>query len=87
VDIFSTSVIPKMADQYTVSCEYKSDFDSRQYQPMKRQRCNPVGEDIHLLPDGSLVCDEDKIIKIQRIFMDRYYKPGGKGAKMILSKY
>ena len=43
--------------------------------------------DIYLLPDGSLVSDEDKIIKIQRIFMDRYYKPGGKGAKMILSKY
>jgi hypothetical protein len=76
-----------MADQYTVSCEYKSDFDSRQYQPMKRQRCNPVAEDIYLLPDGSLVRDEDKIIKIQRIFIENYYNPDGKGAKMILSKY
>ena len=88
MDIFSTSVIPKMADQYIVNVDfYKSDFDSRQYQPMKRQRCNPVGEDIHILPDGSLVNDEHKIIKIQRIFKDNYYKPDGKGAKMILSKY
>ena len=54
---------------------------------MKRQRCNPVGEDIHILPDGSLDHDEHKIIKIQRIFKDNYYKPDGKGAKMILSKY
>lgn len=88
MDIFSTSVIPKMADQYIVNVDfYKSDFDSRQYQPMKRQRCNPVGEDIHILPDGSLVRDEDKIIKIQRIFIENYYNPDGKGAKMILSKY
>ena len=88
MDIFSTSVIPKMADQYIVNVDfYKSDFDSRQYQPMKRQRFNPVGEDIHILPDGSLVNDEHKIIKIQRIFKDNYYKPEGKGAKMILSKY
>jgi len=88
VDIFSTSVTPKMADQYIVNVDfYKSDFDSRQYQPMKRQRFNPVGEDIHILPDGSLDHDEHKIIKIQRIFKDNYYKPDGKGAKMILSKY
>ena len=87
MDIFSTSVIPKMANQYIGNDNYKSDFDSRVYQPMKRQRCNPVGEDIYLLPDGSLVRDEDKIIKIQRIFIDNYYNPDGKGAKMILSKY
>ena len=54
---------------------------------MKRQRLNPVGEDIHLLPDGSLVCDEDKIIKIQRIFKENYYKPDGRGAQKILAKY
>ena len=76
-----------MANQYIGNDNYKSDFDSRVYQPQKRQRCNPVGEDIHILPDGSLVRDEDKIIKIQRIFMDKYYKPGGKGAKKALSKY
>ena len=87
MDIFSTSVIPKMANQYIGNDNYKSDFDSRVYQPQKRQRCNPVGEDIHLLPDGSLVHDEHKIIKIQRIFIENYYNPDGKGAKMILSKY
>ena len=88
MDISSTSVILQMANQYIVNFDfYKSDFDSRQYQPMKRQRFNPVGEDIHILPDGSLVHDEHKIIKIQRIFMDNYYKPGGKGAKKALSKY
>jgi hypothetical protein len=88
VDIFSTSVIPKMADQYIVNVDfYKSDFDSRQYQPAKRQRFNPVGEDIHILPDGSLARDEDKIIKIQQIFKENYYKPDSKGAQKILSKY
>jgi hypothetical protein len=88
VDIFSTSVIPKMADQFIGSVDfYKPDDDSRQYHPMKRQRLNPVGEDIHLLPDGSLVYDEDKIIKIQRIFKENYYKPDGKGAQKILAKY
>jgi len=88
VDIFSTSVIPKMADQFIENVDfYKSDFDSRQCQPAKRQRFNPVGEDIHILPDGSLAHDEHKIIKIQRIFKENYYKPDGKGAQKILSKY
>jgi len=54
---------------------------------MKRQKFNPVGEDIYLRPDGSVVRDEDKIIKIQRIFIDNYYKPDGNGAKKIFSKY
>ena len=77
-----------MEDQYIVNVDfYKSDFDSRQYQPAKRQRFNPVGEDIHILPDGSLARDEHKIIKIQRIFKENYYKPDGKGAQKILSKY
>jgi len=66
---------------------YKSDFDSRVYQPVKRQRCNPVGEDIYLFPDSSITRDEDKIINIQRIFMGNYYKPDGRGAKRALSKY
>ena len=77
-----------MVNQYIGNIDsYKSDFDSRNYQPMKRQRCNPVGEDIHLLPDGSIIRDEDKIIKIQRIFLDNYYKPSGCGAMKALSKY
>ena len=88
MEIFSTSVIPKMADQYIENVDlYKSDFDSRVYQPCKRQRYNPIGEDIYILPDGSLASDEDKIIKIQRIFKNNYYKPDGKGAQKILSKY
>jgi len=83
-------VIPKMEDQYIGNFDndvFRSDFDSRTCRPMKRQKFNPVGEDIYLRPDGSVVRDEDKIIKIQRIFIDNYYKPDGNGAKKIFSKY
>ena len=80
-----------MENQFIVNFDnqiaFRSDFDSRVYNPVKRRKVNPVGEDIYLLPDGSIVFDEDKIIKIQRIFMDNYYKPGGKGAEKTLSKY
>ena len=44
---------------------------------MKYQRSNPIGEDVYLLPDGTIVRDEDKIIKAQRIFKQNYYKAGG----------
>lgn len=88
MDRFSTSVTLKMANQFIGNIDaYKSDFDSRVCQPMKRRRFNPVGEDIHILPDGSIARDEDKIIKAQRIFKENYYNPEGKGAKKILSKY
>ena len=44
---------------------------------IKYQRSNPVGEDVYLLPDGTIVRDEDKIIKAQRIFKHNYYRAGG----------
>jgi hypothetical protein len=44
---------------------------------VKYQRSNPVGEDVYLLPDGTIVRDEDKIIKAQRIFKHNYYRAEG----------
>lgn len=54
---------------------------------LKYQKPNPVGEDMYLLPDGTVVRDEDKIISAQRIFKHNWYRPGGKGAKLALAKY
>jgi hypothetical protein len=46
----------------------------------KRLRRNPVGEDVYLDADGvTILRDEDKIIKAQRIFLHRYYRFGGPG--------
>jgi len=64
---------------------YICDFDTYEGKIVKKFRPNPIGEDIHLGSDGlTLVKDEDKIIKAQRIFKHNYYKPGGKG--YLLSK-
>ena len=54
---------------------------------LKYQRPNPVGEDIHLLPDGTIVRDEDKIIKAQRIFKHNWYKPEGPWDRKTREKY
>ena len=55
---------------------------------LKYFRPNPTGQDIYLDKDGlTLIKDEDKIIKVQRIFKHNYYKPGGKGAHKILGAY
>lgn len=46
----------------------------------KRPRLNPVGEDVYLDADGvTILRDEDKIIKAQRIFLHHYYRFGGSG--------
>lgn len=47
------------------------------FRPKKRARPNPVGEDIHLLPDGTIKRDEDLIVKCQRTWIHNAYKPGG----------
>jgi len=44
--------------------------------PLKRLRVNPTGEDIYLLPDGSIRKDEDLIIFLQRMWKDKAYTPG-----------
>jgi hypothetical protein len=46
---------------------------------VKKLRLNSLGENVYLHPDGSVERDEDKIIAVQRIFKENYYKPGGKG--------
>lgn len=51
--------------------------DSHLGKVLKYQKPNPVGEDVYLNPDGTITRDEDKIIKVQRIFKHNYYKPGG----------
>ena len=43
--------------------------------PPKRIRLNPIGEDVYLLCDGKLEFDEDKIVKVQRRWLDNAYTP------------
>lgn len=43
----------------------------------KKRRLNTVGENIYLLPDGSIKREEDLIIKAQRIWRERAYAPPG----------
>lgn len=65
---------------------YFCSTDAENGKIVKKFRSNPVGEDIHLGSDGlTILKDEDKIIKAQRIFKHNYYKPGGKGYKLLLS--
>ena len=54
---------------------------------LKYRRPNPIGEDIYLLPDGTIERDEDKIIRAQRIFIHNWYRPGGPGSRRVLEKY
>ena len=44
---------------------------------LKYYKPNPVGENVYLLPDGTIVRDEDKIINAQRIFKHNYYRANG----------
>lgn len=70
-----------MSDNFITS----PDFDEGK--SVKRVRLNPIGEDVYLGIDGVTVTrDEDKIIKVQRLFKHFYYKPGGKGAQKALSR-
>lgn len=66
---------------------FKSDMDYELGKVLKYRRVNPVGEDAHLRPDGTIEFDEDKIVRAQRIFKHNYYKPGGKGNRRVLEKY
>lgn len=60
--------------------KFLSDTDWQMGKVIKRLRLNPVGEDVYLDPDGVTIHkDEDKIIRAQRIFLQNYYKPDGRG--------
>jgi hypothetical protein len=54
---------------------------------VKRYRLNPIGEDMYLMPDGTIESDEDKIVLAQRIFKHNWYRPGGPGSRRVLEKY
>ena len=54
---------------------------------VKYRKVNPTGEDMYLLPDGTIVSDESKIVRAQRIFKHNYYKPGGPWSRKFLEKY
>lgn len=56
---------------------FKSDVDWQVGKVLKYQRANPTGEDAYLMPDGTVVFDEDKIIAAQRIFKQNYYRADG----------
>jgi hypothetical protein len=66
--------------------KFASDSDLDVGKKIKRFRYNPIGHNVYLLPCGSVVKDEDKIIMAQRIWLHNYYKPGGRGAMRILER-
>jgi len=66
---------------------FTSDADTDLGKVVKRYKPNPLGEDAHLLPDGSVVFDEAKIIRAQQIFKQNWYRPEGPGARKVLAKY
>lgn len=44
--------------------------------PTKKRRLNPTGENIYILPDGTIKKEIDAIISAQRIWRERAYEPG-----------
>ena len=66
---------------------FVSDKDTHLGKVIKYQKPNPTGEDAYLLPDGTVIFDEDKIIRAQQIFKENWYRPGGPGARKVLEKY
>jgi hypothetical protein len=66
---------------------FKCEVDWQVGKIIKYQRANPVGEDAYLMPDGTVVFDEDKIVAAQRIFKHNYYKAGGHWDLMTREKY
>lgn len=56
---------------------FQCPVDYEEGKVLKYFKPNPVGEDVYLMPDGTIERDEDKIIKAQRIFKQNYYRAGG----------
>lgn len=63
---------------------YQSDITPES--PKKRKR-NPVGEDVFLQSDGTIRCDEDKIIAVQRLWKHAMYAPGGPMYKKVVENF
>ena len=66
---------------------YKSETDVELGKILKYYKPNPTGEDAHLMPDGTVLFDEAKIVRAQQIFKHNWYRPGGPGAVRTLEKY
>lgn len=47
----------------------------RDPRPLKYFKPNPIGENVYLLPDGTIERDEDKIIFLQRLWKEKAYAP------------
>ena len=61
---------------------FSTDFENDRY---KFRKLNPLGEDMYLRPDGTIEKDVDKIIFIQRWWLNRLYRyPDGIFFKKIL---
>jgi hypothetical protein len=65
------------------TCEKDSDLGK----VVKYMKPNPLGTDAHLMPDGTVVFDEHKIIRAQQIFKENWYRPGGPGARKACEKF
>ena len=56
---------------------YRVGLEPADPRPKKRARVNPLGENVYLLPDGTLKKDEDLIVACQRTWLHNAYRPGG----------
>lgn len=65
---------------------FEADKDYEVGKVLKYKKPNPVGEDMYLRHDGSIESDEVKIVKVQRIFKENYYKAGGPWVQNFLQK-
>lgn len=66
---------------------FNCDVDWKVGKVIKYRKPNPIGEDAYIMPDGTVILDETKIIKAQRIFIHNYYKPDGVWAQKTIKKY
>lgn len=57
------------------------------YKHKKRRKLNPIGENIWLRPDGSILFEMDVIIKLQLRVRERLWAPDGVLAKRLCERY
>jgi hypothetical protein len=53
----------------------------------KKPRINPLFQNVHLLPDGTIKSEEALLISIQRKWKESVYKPGGLMYKKVANQF
>jgi len=53
----------------------------------KKPRINPLFQNVHLLPDGTIKSEEALLVSIQRKWKESVYKPGGLMYRKTLKRF